>query len=120
MSFPSKRGIAYPLTIQNGNLATSVDYELVGEQIRSVIETRFFERVMRADYGVSDHTLSILDPSLVNSEFQTAILQYVEGLSSLDVTGDWITNGDNGLYKVFITYSVNGTPQPPLNFSLAN
>lgn len=116
---PTIRGISYPLTIINGNLATSTDYVLVAEQIKSVIETRFFERVLRADYGVSDHTLDVLDPGLINSEFQTSILEYVDGLSNLSVIGDWITDGDNGLYRVFITYEVNGQPQAPIDFSLA-
>lgn len=117
---PSIRGIKYPLTIVNGNLATSVDNDLKTQQIRSVVETRFFERVMRADYGVSDHTLDIIDPGLINSEFQTAILEYVDGLSGLIVKGDWQTSGEDGLYRVFIVYSVNGVPQPPLRFSLSN
>lgn len=116
---PSIRGLRYPLTISNGNLATSTDYDLKTQQIRSVIETRFYERVMRADYGVSDHTLDIIDPGLINSEFQTAILEYVDGLSGLTVQGDWLSSGDDGLYRVFIVYSVNGVPQPPLRFSLS-
>jgi hypothetical protein len=114
------RGISYPLTIQNGNLAVSTDYTLVTQQIRSVVETRYFERVMIADYGIGDYVLEILNPGQVNSAIQYSILQNVEGLTDLSVTGDWATNGDNGLYNVFIQYEVNGVPQPPLNFSLAN
>lgn len=117
---PSIRGLTYPLKIVNGNLSTSVDYALIAQQIRSVIDTRFYERVMRADYGVDDYTLSILDPSQINSDFQTAISDYVTGISALDVQGDWITDGENGLYRVFIQYSVNGVPQPPVQFSLSN
>jgi hypothetical protein len=114
------RGISYPLTIQNGNLAVSTDYTLVTQQIRSVVETRYFERVMIADYGIGDYVLEILSPGQVNSAIQYSILQNVDGLTDLSVTGDWATNGDNGLYNVFIQYEVNGVPQPPLNFSLAN
>ena len=119
MSAPKIRGITYPLTIVNGNLGTSTDYKLKTQQIRSVVETRFYERVLRADYGVSDHTLDIMDPSLINSEMQTAILEYVSDLTSLSVIGDWTTSGDNGLYRVSIRYSVAGVPQPPLQFSLS-
>lgn len=119
MSAPSVRGLTYPLTIVNGNLGTSTDFELKSQEIRSVIETRFYERVMRADYGVSDHTLDILDPGLINSEMQTSIYDNVQGLTSLSVQGDWLTAGDNGLYKVAIMYAINGVPQPPLQFSLA-
>lgn len=117
---PSLRGITYPLTVENGNLATSTDYALVTQQIRSVLETRYYERVMIADYGIGDYVLEVMDPGQINSAIQYAILQNVDNLSNLSVQGDWRTNGDNGLYNVFITYSINGTPQPPLNFTLAN
>jgi hypothetical protein len=106
--------------VQNGNLATSTDYALVTQQIRSVIETRYYERVMRAEYGIGDYVLEVLDPGQINSAIQYSILQNVAGLSDLSITGDWRAQGDNGLYRVFIQYSVNGVPQPPLNFTLAN
>jgi hypothetical protein len=117
---PSIRGISYPLTVSNGNLATSTDYALITQQIRSIVETRYYERVMRAEYGIGDYVLEILDPGLINSAIQYSILQNVQGLSDLSVTGNWRSDGDNGLYKVFIQYEVNGVLQPPLNFTLAN
>jgi hypothetical protein len=115
----SVRGIAYPLNVVNGNLAIKTDFDLKTQEIRSVIETRFFERVMRADYGVADHTLDIINPGQINSEFQTSIMQEVQGLSSLNVSGDWLSQGDDGVYKVFIAYAIEGVPQPPLEFALA-
>ena len=117
---PSIRGITYPLTVSNGNLATSTDYSLTTQQIRSVVETRYFERVLRAEYGIGDYVLEILDPGQINSAIQFSILQNVAGITDLSVTGDWQTAGDDGLYRVFIVYSVNGVPQPPLQFALAN
>jgi hypothetical protein len=117
---PSIRGITYPLKVDNGNLSTSTDYALITQQIRSVIETRYYERVMRADYGIGDYVLEILDPGQINSAIQYSILQNVDGLSDLSVTGDWRSQGDDGIYRVFIQYAVNGVPQPPLSFTLAN
>jgi hypothetical protein len=117
---PSVRGLTYPLTVSGGNLATSTDYTLVSQHIRSVLETRYFERVMRADYGIGDYVLEIIDPGQINSAIQYSILQNVEGLSDLSVLGDWITNSEDGLYRVFIQYAVNGVPQPPINYTLAN
>jgi hypothetical protein len=75
---------------------------------------------MRADYGIGDYVLEILDPGLINSAIQYSILQNVQGLSDLSVTGNWRSDGDSGLYKVFIQYEINGVLQPPLNFTLAN
>jgi hypothetical protein len=60
-----------------------------------------------------------MNPGQINSEFQTSILREVDGLSSLSVTGDWLSGGDDGIYKVFITFSVEGYPQSTLNFSMA-
>ena len=117
---PSIRGLAYPLRIENGNLATSTDYALITQQIRSVVETRYYERVMRANYGVADNILNVMDPGQINSEFQASISANVSGLTALNVNGDWITQGDDGVYRVYIVYAVNGVPQPPLNFTLAN
>jgi hypothetical protein len=117
---PSIRGISYPLTVDNGNLATSTDYALVSQHIRSVIETRYYERVMLANYGIGDYILDTIDPGLINSAIETSINQNVNNITGVDVTGDWISNGDNGLYRIFISYYVNGVPQPPINFTLAN
>ena len=117
---PSIRGITYPLTVVNGNLATSTDYDLVTQQIRSVIETRYYERAMRAEYGIGDYVMEILDPSVICSAIQYSILQNVEGLTDLSVLGDWKTGGEDGLFILAITYAVNGVPQPPLTFTLAN
>jgi hypothetical protein len=117
---PQIRGITYPLAIVNGNLATSTDYDLITQQIRSVIETRYYERVMRAEYGIGDYVLEVLDPGQINSAIQYSILQNVAGLTDISVTGNWKVDGDNGLYYVFIVYEVDGVPQPPLNFTLSN
>jgi hypothetical protein len=85
-----------------------------------VIETRYYERVMRAEYGIGDYVLEILDPSVICSAIQYSILQNVNGLTDLSVLGDWKTGGEDGLFIVNITYDVNGVPQPPLTFTLAN
>ena len=116
---PSIRGLTYPLTIVNGNLGVSTDLALIQQQIRSVIETRYYERVMRADYGIGDYVLEVMNPGLINSAIQTAISDNVSNLSALSVRGDWQTSGESGLYKILIEYEVNGIPQPPLRFTLA-
>lgn len=117
---PNVRGLTYPLTVVNGNLSTSTDFALVTQQIRSVLETRYYERVMRADYGIGDYVLEVIDPGQINSAIQYSILQNIAGLNELSVLGDWVTEGEDGVYKVFINYTVGGVPQPSLTFTLAN
>jgi hypothetical protein len=75
---------------------------------------------MRADYGIGDYVLEVLDPGQINSAIQYSILQNVDGLNELSVLGDWVTNGEDGVYRVLINYTVGGVPQPSLTFTLAN
>jgi len=117
---PSVRGLSYPLSVVNGNLSVSTDYALITQQIKSVIETRYYERVMIADYGIGDYVLEVLDPAQINSAIQYSILQNVPELTELSVMGDWETGGEDGLYRLYIEYEVNGVGQVPLEFTLAN
>ena len=110
--------MSYPLTLSNGGLAVSVDLDLISQHVLSVVETRWYERVMRADYGTDDLIFEVINPALINSQFQLAIENNVPEVDSVNVTGDW-TSGDNGFYRVIITYYVDGAPQPPLNFTLS-
>ena len=115
---PKIRGLTYPLTISNGGLGTSVDFDLVREHVLSVVETRWYERVMRANYGTEDFIFEVLKPALINSQFQSAIENNVPEVEAVNVNGDW-TRSDSGLYRIIITYYVNGVLQPPLSFTLS-
>jgi hypothetical protein len=115
---PKIRGLTYPLTLSNGGLATSDDFDLVRQHVLSVVETRWYERVMRADYGTEDFIFEVLKPALINSQFQASIERDVTEVEAVTVNGDW-TTADSGLYRIIITYYVNGVLQPPLSFTLS-
>jgi phage baseplate assembly protein W len=115
---PKIRGLTYPLTIKNGGLATSVDFDLVREHVLSVVETRWYERVMRANYGTEDFIFEVLKPALINSQMQSAIENNVPEIEAVNVNGDW-TRSDSGLYRIVISYYVDGVLQPPLSFTLS-
>ena len=117
MNLPSKRGITYPLAIANGNLAVSTDLELVREHIVSVLETRPFERVFRADYGMPDQVFSVIQPEIIDAKIASAIEREVTELEDLRVQGEWYA-GEDGLYNVNIYYTVDGIPQPSLSLTL--
>jgi hypothetical protein len=120
MTNPQTRGITYPLKVVNGNLSVSTDANLKSQEIRSVLETRFYERIMRADFGVADKTLDIIDPAQINSDLQRAISTNVLGLSSLEVKGDWESGGEDGIYRVKVIYSTPEFGSQVLQFALAN
>jgi len=111
------RGLSYPLEVVNGRLKLSEDEQLVTEHIYSVLETRPYERVMRADYGLQDRTFETMDPLAINAKITAAITEQVVGVQDLRVEGSW-QKGDSGQYGVRITYKINGVPQPPLSLSL--
>jgi len=113
----SIRGLLYPLQVQNGGLSLAEDENLVEQQIISVLETRPFERIMRADYGLPDNVFEVINPAAIDSKISEAIIEQVGGVSDISVKGSW-TGGENGLYVVNILYTVDGTPQPPLTLSL--
>ena len=114
----STRGLKYPLQVSaNGNLELSEDLASVEDQIISVLETRRFERVMRANYGFEPDIFGTLEPNAINARLHNAILNQVPAAKNVQVSGD-IARGDSGLYHVKITYSVQGIPQPPLQISL--
>jgi hypothetical protein len=115
---PKIQGIKYPLTISNGGLAVSTDYDLVSQHVLSVVETRWYERVMRASYGTDDYIFQVINPSLINTQLQIAVSQNVPEVDTVEVRGNW-RGGDGGLYEVAITYFINGVPQPPLSFTLS-
>ena len=115
---PKIRGLTYPLALSNGGLSLSSDFDLISQHVLSVVETRWYERVMRANYGTDDYIFQVLKPALINSQFQLAIEQNVPEVEAVSVVGDW-TSSDSGLYRIIITYYVNGVPQPPLSFTLS-
>jgi hypothetical protein len=111
------RGLSYPLEVSGGSLKLTEDNRIVEQQIISVIETRPFERVMRADYGLSDGTFDTIEPAAIDAKISEAITEQVSGISDISVKGSW-TNSENGVYNVEILYTVSGEPQPPLELSL--
>jgi len=111
-----KRGISFPLEIENGGLKTSEDFELIRENIISVIETRPYERVLRSDYGLSDLIFNYTNPILINSKVTAAIKRQVPELDDITVTGNFIPG--TGDYSLRIQYRINNIPQPPIQFAL--
>lgn len=113
----SIRGLSYPLQVSNGGLQLVEDDSIIEQQIISVLETRPFERIMRADYGLPDHIFETAQPTEIDAKIYEAIINQVSGIEDLSVAGNW-DNGDGGAYTVNVLYTVRGVPQPPLTLSL--
>ncbi len=113
----SIRGLSYPLQVSNGKLQLAEDDSLVEQHIVSVLETRPFERVMRADYGLKDYIFETAKPTEIDAHIFEAIISQVAGIDDLSVVGNW-SSGDSGAYTVSVNYTIRGVPQPPLTLSL--
>jgi hypothetical protein len=112
-----KRGLTYPLTVSNGGLGYSEDLALVEEHIISVLETRPYERAMRADYGFDPKIFDTLEPNAINARIYKAVTKEVSEVQDLDVRGS-INTEEEGTYQVTLYYKVQGVPAPPLTLSL--
>ena len=112
-----KRGLTYPLTITNGQLSYSEDMALIEEHIISVLETRPYERVMRATYGFDPKIFSTMEPNAINARIYKAVTEEVSEVEDLDVKGN-VDAKEEGLYQVTLYYKVRGIPAPPLALSL--
>ena len=112
------RGFAYPLQLNSkGQPVLAEDLSVVEQNIVSVLETRPFERVMRADYGFEPGIFDTMEPTAINARIWLAVTTYVQSVTDLTVDGG-VSNADNGVYNVSLKYQVNGTEAPPLNLSL--
>ena len=111
------RGLMYPLNVRNGRLSLSEDLERIQENIIEVLETRPFERVMRADYGFDSEIFSTLEPNAINARIWMAVTDQVPEVTDLQVDGT-VADSENGLYAVKLRFSVNGVPAPPLSLTL--
>ncbi len=112
------RGLMYPLQVDSkGHLILSNDLAVVEENIISVLETRPFERVMRADYGFNPDIFSTIEPNAINARIWEAVTTQVPAVEALEVKGA-LESADNGLWAVRLIYSVNGVPAPPLDLTL--
>ncbi|MBE9178662.1 hypothetical protein IQ268_08830 [Oculatella sp. LEGE 06141] len=113
----TQRGIAYPLQIENGTLKLAEDVELTRCHILSVLETEPLERIMQPQYGTPDLLFNAVpDVHLTAQTVRQALEREVSNIE-FNVTG---RIGENGAAIVSIYWTVNGLPQPPLNFQLAN
>lgn len=111
----SIRGVSYPLTISNGSLQLSTDIQLIKESIFSVLETRFFERIMRPGYGTPD----LIFDAIPSNEFalqqiRMALETQIEDVD-FDVTGTML---DSGQMFINIEWTVNEIPQPIIKYLL--
>ncbi|MFS0515153.1 hypothetical protein ACEYW6_10570 [Nostoc sp. UIC 10607] len=97
------KGIAFPLTIEKGNLKVSEDADLYKGHILSWLKTENFERVMRPEYGLKDYLFeSIQDISFIASSIQSGLETYIPEVN-FEVEGNINDLGESEI-NVYWTY----------------
>jgi Baseplate wedge protein gp25 len=109
------RTLAYPLTVKNGSLVVSEDFDTIRDAIFSVLETRPGERIMRPKFGSPDFVFdAVQHPSAVLSRIQVALEEQIPD-AEFTVSGNINDAGD---FSVRITWSAEQVPQPPIDLIL--
>jgi hypothetical protein len=110
MVTPQRQCFAYPLRVSaSGGLELAKGDEVTQDRIRSIVETRPREMVMRANYGLSDQAFTAIpSPDVIAERVRQAVeiqmkgeiipfissqLDGAEGLLQLQI--DWIKTGEN-------------------------
>ena len=122
MATSLRQSLAYPLRFAaNGGLELATGDEVVQDRIRSILETRPREMIMRPNYGLSDQAFSAIpSPDIISERIRQAIeiqmrgevtayvsskLSAEEGLLELRV--DWVREGDGALAGQSRTNSIS-------------
>jgi phage baseplate assembly protein W len=117
MATTQVRGLQYPLQIDSrGQLILTQDLAIVEQNIISVLETRPFERVMRATYGFDPGIFDTMEPTAISAHIAAAVEQEVPAVTNLEVDGQ--VNAAESTFQVTLRYGVNGIPAPPLDLTL--
>jgi phage baseplate assembly protein W len=114
---PTIRSLQHPLTIRNGGLATSEDFDVLRQSIDSVLSTRLFERVMAVDYGTPSYVFEIVqDPGVICEQIRISLATQIPEVDSFSITGQI---NEDGVMDVRIEWTADSVPQPPIQYRLA-
>lgn len=109
------RSLSYPLTLQNGTLKTSTDYDVIRERIFQILETRPLERVMQSRYGTPDFVFNTYPTvAIVVERITIALETQIEGVE-FGVSG---TLNEDGTCQITIAWAIDAIPQPPIQYRL--
>lgn len=111
-----RRGFQYPLTLSNGGLAVSTDFDLLKEQIYSVLETRPLERVMATDYGTPSFIFeSVQDAGVICEQIRLSLRTQIPEVEDFRVTG---SIAEDGVMDIQIYWVADSIDQPPIAYKL--
>ncbi|MDF0554910.1 hypothetical protein [Kamptonema sp. UHCC 0994] len=112
---PLVRGIKYPLQFIDGNLATAEDEDIIVQQIISVIDTKFGERVLRPSYA-TDYLLFRpgSERLIIEAEIEKAIKDFVEEVAEVEVT---LRHDNNNKWMMYIKWRDNERWYPIIEYS---
>ena len=111
----TQRGIAYPLTLEDGQLAIAADADLIRTHIYSVLETEPKERVMAMNYGTPNLLFNtVADVFVIASAVQRSLSSQIPDVV-FSVSGEL---NEGGAVLLTVEWTLLGILQPPIRFEL--
>ena len=111
------RSLTYPLTVVNGTLGVATDFDVIKQNIFSVLETRPGERVMQYTYGTPDFVFDAATSASVVAERVRISLESQIPEAGFEVYGDV---NEDGTVSLTVEWSIGDIPQPPINYRLVS
>ncbi len=90
---------------------------MIEQNMVEVLETRPFERVMRANYGFDPKIFDTLEPNAINARISKAIRENVPNATDVEIRGQ-LSTLEEGMYQVTVQYRVSGQAAPPLDLTI--
>lgn len=109
------RSLKYPITLEDGGLAVSEDYDVIKEAIFNVLECRNGELIMRHDFGTPNFIFtSVPNPAVICERIRIALTSQIPNVK-FQVSGNI---NEDGIMGVEVQWSLDNIPQPPIKFQL--
>ncbi|NJR40954.1 MAG: hypothetical protein HC781_21595 [Leptolyngbyaceae cyanobacterium CSU_1_4] len=111
------RSLTYPLTLENGSLKLSEDFDVLKERIFQVLETVPYERVMQPTYGTPSFVFNTYPSIWIVVERVRISLTTQIPECEFEVSGKL---GEDGVCSLAISWQARQVPQPPIAYRLGS
>lgn len=115
MTAQQKQSLAYPLRLAaNGGLELATEHEVTQDRIRSILETRPGEMIMRSNYGLSDQAFTAIpSPDVISERIRQAIEIQMRGQVSVFVSSQ--LTAEDGLLELQIDWQSTSSQNAEAN-----
>lgn len=111
------RGLSYPLRLNgSGGLSISSDVDRLREQIMEILTTRFFERVMRNEFGTDYFIFESPAKGAIEASLNQALQSQLDSEIEFAIT---VEPDESGSFFILIQWWSEGVPEQSLRLNPA-